>query len=175
MTDDGERDGEAKRARLSNGVDGPAHLADDRDGQRELRRQRVAAAIAVLETDEPERFPDVAAILDHTGKGISKNRVYDEQDLMYAAQSRWNAREALEGRPTRKLRGGDRQELDDWVSKVEFDKVKAHLVRALEEIRDLKVRIARLSADNAMLRQDVDRLEAGIYDELWPDAGKAAV
>lgn len=168
MNDDEDLGPEPPDVRIGCGPGGPEHFAADRDEQRELRRLRVAAAIAALETAEEDRFPDVQAILDHAVEKLSKNRVYDEQDLMYAAQSRWNARELAAGRPTRKLRGGNPNELDDWVAKVEHDRVCAQLKSALKEIKSLKERNARLSGENVGLKEDVRRLEVGVVDEIWP-------
>lgn len=170
MTDDEQE--EPARIRLGGGAGGPEHLAAARAEQRDLRRRRVAAAIEALETGEAERFPDMAAILEHADGAISKNRIYEEQDLMYAAQSRWNEREKAAGRSTRRLRGGDRQELDDWVSRSDLDDANAHLRRAIEEIRDLRARNERLSKENKGLRLDVERLEVGVVDEIWPPKGE---
>ncbi|THD34453.1 MAG: hypothetical protein E7773_14790 [Sphingomonas sp.] len=170
MTEDEdiEAGGDAPRIRIGSGPGGPDHMEEVRDEQRELRRSRVEAAIAALETADDRRFPDVHAILEHADGGLSKNRVYDEQDLMYAAQSRWNAREKAAGRPTRKLRGGNRDELKDWVPKVDHDRVCAQLTAALAEIKKLKKSNRRFSKENEGLKEDVRRLELGVIDEIWP-------
>lgn len=169
MTDEGDDDGPRRPKRLSSGPGGPAHRRQQRELDRAQRGKLISDAIARLQALDPEPFPDMKAILQQ-GEGLfSKNRVYDEADLMYAAQAKWNERRRAEGAPVRKLRGGNRAQLKDWVSRSELEAEQKKLADALEVNSELIRRNERLSGENARLSRDNERLQKAIHDDLWPD------